>query len=317
MVEVQTAPSSIPREAGQMQPQSHDVKAKVAVGGCVTLLCGSHAATFGWREGITPTEFANQLRTAVCHVTGRMSLDGVELRLESSAWPDDAAGPGVTPHGLQRLAPRDLFEGRVGSETTGDSPRIRVIVPETVPVADPALGRASAVGGAVARTQSGLVGRASPASQQPQIQTRGKFQKAGGSQLQFMQMMAANKNPKPVLPPGLQLTVAEVARHKSVADCWTIFHGRVYDVTPYIDFHPGGKRQLMQGAGKDSTALFNKVHPWVSMDGLLGKLCLGLLVVDCPHVCETPSEADQHDEILQARTVEPPYVPAMESLPPK
>ena len=36
------------------------------------------------------------------------------------------------------------------------------------------------------------------------------------------------------------------------------------EISLYIDFHPGGKRQIMQGAGKDMTELFQKAHPWVS-----------------------------------------------------
>ncbi|CAE7851936.1 cyb5r4 [Symbiodinium necroappetens] len=98
-----------------------------------------------------------------------------------------------------------------------------------------------------------------------------KFQKAGGSQLQFLQMLEGNKNPKAQLEEGTVLTADEVARHNQVGDCWTIFQGRVYDISAYIDFHPGGKKQIMQGAGKDMTSLFHKAHPWVSMEGLVGK----------------------------------------------
>ena len=38
------------------------------------------------------------------------------------------------------------------------------------------------------------------------------------------------------------------------------FTGRVYNVTPFLKYHPGGKAQLMKGAGIDCTALFDKVH---------------------------------------------------------
>lgn len=35
--------------------------------------------------------------------------------------------------------------------------------------------------------------------------------------------------------------------------------GRVYNVTHYMDFHPGGYAELMRGVGQDGTDLFNQV----------------------------------------------------------
>ena len=35
--------------------------------------------------------------------------------------------------------------------------------------------------------------------------------------------------------------------------------GKVYNLTPYLEFHPGGIDELMRGAGKDSTQLFDEV----------------------------------------------------------
>lgn len=38
---------------------------------------------------------------------------------------------------------------------------------------------------------------------------------------------------------------------------------QVYNLTPYLRFHPGGVPLLLKVAGKDGTALFNKFHAWV------------------------------------------------------
>jgi cytochrome b involved in lipid metabolism len=37
-----------------------------------------------------------------------------------------------------------------------------------------------------------------------------------------------------------RFTKAEVAKHDTVHDCWLIINGKVYDVTPFVDEHPGG-----------------------------------------------------------------------------
>lgn len=36
---------------------------------------------------------------------------------------------------------------------------------------------------------------------------------------------------------------AELAKHNKPDDCWIALRGRVYNVTRYMDFHPGGKNQ--------------------------------------------------------------------------
>jgi cytochrome b involved in lipid metabolism len=38
-----------------------------------------------------------------------------------------------------------------------------------------------------------------------------------------------------------------------------LLSGRVYNVTHYLDFHPGGDAELMRGVGQDGTSLFNQV----------------------------------------------------------
>lgn len=53
--------------------------------------------------------------------------------------------------------------------------------------------------------------------------------------------------------------------------------GKVYNVTRYLDYHPGGADQLMRGAGKDATSLFDEHHAWVNIDQLLAKCYVGPL----------------------------------------
>jgi cytochrome b involved in lipid metabolism len=60
-------------------------------------------------------------------------------------------------------------------------------------------------------------------------------------------------------------------------DAWTSFQGKVYNITPYIPFHPGGKGEIMRGAGKDCTTLFMETHPWVNID-MLRECLVGIMV---------------------------------------
>ncbi len=54
-------------------------------------------------------------------------------------------------------------------------------------------------------------------------------------------------------------TMDEVAQHGSdpdnFVDCWTVVRGKVYDITEFIDGHPGGE-SIYAACGKDATDLF-------------------------------------------------------------
>ncbi|KAK5306913.1 hypothetical protein LTR99_002605 [Exophiala xenobiotica] len=63
-------------------------------------------------------------------------------------------------------------------------------------------------------------------------------------------------------------------------DAWTTYQGKVYNITPYVPFHPGGKGEILRGAGKNSDTLFAEVHPWVNWDGMLSECLVGILVND-------------------------------------
>lgn len=66
-----------------------------------------------------------------------------------------------------------------------------------------------------------------------------------------------------------------------VKDAWGVWAGRVYNMTPYLDFHPGGRGEMLRGAGKEEAVmrkLFEEVHPWVSWEGMLGRCLVGILV---------------------------------------
>lgn len=80
----------------------------------------------------------------------------------------------------------------------------------------------------------------------------------------------------------LDVTPQELAKHNKRNDAWMALKGKVYNVTPYMEFHPGGEEELMRGAGQDATDLFNEVHKWVNFEGMLQKCLVGRLVESRP-----------------------------------
>jgi cytochrome b involved in lipid metabolism len=76
------------------------------------------------------------------------------------------------------------------------------------------------------------------------------------------------------------ITMAEVQTHNKVYDAWIILSNKVYNITPYLPYHPGGESIMQSVLGKDATILFHKYHTWVNIDNLIGPLYLGTLMLD-------------------------------------
>ncbi|KAK0094409.1 hypothetical protein PV326_010945 [Microctonus aethiopoides] len=73
------------------------------------------------------------------------------------------------------------------------------------------------------------------------------------------------------------VTLTELAKHNKRNDAWLAVRGIVFNVTRYMDFHPGGVEELMRGVGKDATKLFEDVHAWVNYQSILQKCIVGRL----------------------------------------
>ncbi|EAN93525.1 putative cytochrome b5-like protein [Trypanosoma cruzi] len=55
------------------------------------------------------------------------------------------------------------------------------------------------------------------------------------------------------------ISFAEAAKHTKEDDLWLIINKKVYDITKFVDQHPGGVDTLTGAAGKDGTDDFNSV----------------------------------------------------------
>lgn len=54
-------------------------------------------------------------------------------------------------------------------------------------------------------------------------------------------------------------TLEEVNKHNDGKSCWIVLHDKVYDVTKFLEEHPGGEEVLLELAGKHATEQFEDV----------------------------------------------------------
>ena len=61
-----------------------------------------------------------------------------------------------------------------------------------------------------------------------------------------------------ILVVGRMLTRAEVAVHNTRSSCWVVIQGKAYDVTSFIDSHPGGGAAILNYAGKVGSRMHDR-----------------------------------------------------------
>ncbi|KAK1559300.1 hypothetical protein Q3G72_012981 [Acer saccharum] len=71
------------------------------------------------------------------------------------------------------------------------------------------------------------------------------------------------------------LDFEDVKKHNHKTDCWLIISGKVYDVTPFLDDHPGGDEAMINVTGKDATDDFDDVGHSKSALDMLQKYYVG------------------------------------------
>lgn len=55
-------------------------------------------------------------------------------------------------------------------------------------------------------------------------------------------------------------TLSQISTHNSATSCWSAINGMTYDLTDWVDSHPGGRATILMICGKDGSALFNMQH---------------------------------------------------------
>lgn len=70
------------------------------------------------------------------------------------------------------------------------------------------------------------------------------------------------------------LTTSEVGKHNKSSDCYLIIKNKVYDVSTYIGYHPGGSNTIVSRCGQEVSGIFASIHSNFAWD-LLGKYYIG------------------------------------------
>ena len=94
---------------------------------------------------------------------------------------------------------------------------------------------------------------------------------------------------EPVTPPVVSkeaveegeqtFTFTEVQQHNSETSCYTVIEGVVYDLTPFINLHPGGRDAQLSLCGIDGTEAFLGKHGGSPKpEEMLQSLRIGVLV---------------------------------------
>ncbi|ESO98309.1 hypothetical protein LOTGIDRAFT_114342 [Lottia gigantea] len=75
-----------------------------------------------------------------------------------------------------------------------------------------------------------------------------------------------------------QFTLDLVSEHSNETSCWIVVNDMVYDVTSFLDKHPGGSDVVLEHAGTDATVAFeDKGHSKYGVK-LLEKYIIGELI---------------------------------------
>jgi L-lactate dehydrogenase (cytochrome) len=87
----------------------------------------------------------------------------------------------------------------------------------------------------------------------------------------------------------------EVAKHNTAEDCWVVLNGQAYDMTDFMEDHPGGAGIIMKYAGRDASRAFNPIHPKNIVDTLPESAHLGI-VTPAEAPVEKKDDSDDEEE---------------------
>ncbi|KAF5449497.1 hypothetical protein F2P56_029937 [Juglans regia] len=94
-------------------------------------------------------------------------------------------------------------------------------------------------------------------------------------------------------------TMQEASQHNSKEDCWVVIDGKVYDVSSYLDEHPGGDDVVLAATGKDATDDFEDAGHSESAKELMETFCIGELDTSSPVIPELEISSKKQTDYAQ------------------
>lgn len=87
-----------------------------------------------------------------------------------------------------------------------------------------------------------------------------------------------NNNTSVSNPPTnlVTLSLSEVNKHNSASDCYLIINQKIYNVSSFINSHPGGAQKITEKCGQEVSDLFAQIHSNRAWD-LLKKYQVGTI----------------------------------------
>lgn len=73
-------------------------------------------------------------------------------------------------------------------------------------------------------------------------------------------------------------SLAEIKAHNTNKSTWIVIHNNIYDVTEFLNEHPGGEEVLLEQAGKEATEAFEDVGHSTDAREMMKKFKVGELI---------------------------------------
>jgi cytochrome b involved in lipid metabolism len=91
-------------------------------------------------------------------------------------------------------------------------------------------------------------------------------------------VITTNTKTGEVTPGSPVFSLSDIASHKDQVSCYTAISGSIYDLTQFVNMHPGGKEPILFVCGKDGTEVFmNQHHGLVKYMKVLARYKVGAL----------------------------------------